>query len=166
MTFVIRPEKPDDLANIDYVTTTAFRAAPHTNHREQLIVNALRNSGALRVSLVAEKNGNVVGHVAVSPVNISDGTSNWYGLGPISVLPGYQRHGIGSQLIRRALSALQNSNAGGCVVLGEPDYYRRFGFRRIEGLVLRNIPAEYFQARLFDDANPRGIVTYHKSFSA
>ena len=166
MAFVIRPEIPNDLIDINRVTAIAFREAPYTNHREQLIIHALRNAGVLSLSLVAEKDGEIVGHIAVSPVTIDGGSCDWYGLGPISVLPANQRQGIGSQLIRRVLSALQKSNAGGCVVLGEPDYYCRFGFKPIEGLVLLDIPAEYFQAILFGDAYPRGIVTYHKSFSA
>jgi putative acetyltransferase len=128
------------------VTIAAFLHAPHTSHTEQFIVAALRKSGQLTVSLVANADGAVVGHVAISPVSISDGASGWYGLGPISVAPEYQRGGIGSRLMREALRALREHGASGCVVLGEPEYYGRFGFRVDLSLSLPGVPPEYFQA--------------------
>ena len=155
-----------DVQSIHKLTVAAFLEAPHTDHTEQFIVKALRESGALSLSLVAEDNGHVVGHVALSPVAISDGTQSWYGLGPISVLPIYQNKGIGSQLMRAAIQALKDIKAKGCVLLGDPGYYHRFGFKPEEGLVLPGVPAEYFQALLFTGDLPQGIVTYHESFSA
>jgi putative acetyltransferase len=166
MSVEIRNEMATDVDAIDAVTTAAFRAAPHTDHTEQFIVKALRKVGKLTVSLVAEADGEVVGHVAVSPVSISDGTSDWHGLGPISVLPAYQGQGIGSRLMREALSALRERGASGCVVLGEPGFYGRFGFRAEPGLVLPNVPPEYFQAVSFGAAMPCGNVSYDESFNA
>lgn len=166
MSVEIRNEMAADVDAIDAVTTAAFLAAPHTDHTEQYIVKALRKAGKLTISLVAEVGGNVVGHVAVSPVSISDGTSDWYGLGPISVTPAYQGQGIGSCLMREALRALRESGASGCVVLGEPGYYDRFGFKAEPSLVLPNVPPEYFQALSFGAAMPCGTVSYDKSFSA
>jgi putative acetyltransferase len=163
----IRPEAPDDAAAIEAVTAAAFLRAPHTSHTEQFIVAALRAVGALSVSLVAEVDSAVIGCVAVSPVTISDGAVGWFGLGPISVLPASQRQGVGSTLMRAALEALRELGAAGCVVVGEPAFYGRFGFRAEPGLVFREIPPEYFQAILLGDANlPRGSVTYHQAFSA
>lgn len=163
----IRSETPSDAAAIEAVTAAAFLEAPHTSHTEQFIVAALRAAGALSVSLVAEAEGNVVGHVAVSPVTISDGTIGWYGLGPISVLPAWQGRGVGSELMRAALSALREMGAAGCVVLGEPAYYGRFGFKAEPGLVLPDIPPEYFQAISFGGANlPCGVVNYQDAFEA
>lgn len=98
----IRNETQEDVFAIEAVTTAAFLNAPHTSHTEQFIVAALRAAGALSVSLVAEAEGAIVGHVAVSPVTISDGTPDWYGLGPISVLPAWQGQGVGSALMRAA----------------------------------------------------------------
>ena len=144
----------------------AFLEAPHTDHTEQFIVKALRESGALSISLVAEDEGNIIGHVALSPVTISDGAESWYGLGPISVLPNNQSKGIGSKLINTAIQELKNIQAKGCVLLGDPNYYHRFGFKPREGLVLPGVPSEYFQALLFQGNLPKGIVTYHESFSA
>lgn len=100
---VIREESPADTAAIHALTAAAFLNAPHTAHTEQFIVDALRKAGALALSLVAEEGGEVVGHVALSPVSISDGSTGWYGLGPISVEPALQRRGIGSLLMRAAL---------------------------------------------------------------
>ncbi|GAC16206.1 GNAT family N-acetyltransferase [Aliiglaciecola lipolytica] len=166
MSIRIRKEHQSDVESIYAVTVAAFLEAPHTDHTEQFIVNALRESGALSISLVAEEEGNVVGHVALSHVTISDGTDNWYGLGPISVLPNNQNKGIGSKLVNAAIQELMNIKAKGCVLLGDPNYYHRFGFKPREGLVLKDVPPEYFQALLLQGDLPQGIVTYNESFSA
>lgn len=165
LSIIVRKEKDDDIVKIHEVTIAAFLDAPHTNHAEQFIVKALRDSGALSISLVAEDAGRIVGHVALSPVVISDGSNGWFGLGPISVEPSEQGKGIGSQLMRVALTELGNIKANGCVLLGDPGYYKRFGFKPIDGLVLPDVPPEYFQANLLQGTYPRGEVTYHESFS-
>lgn len=166
MTIEIRNELATDVDAINAVTIAAFSDAPHTGHTEQFIVKALRSTGKLSISLVAERDGEVVGHVAVSPVSISDGSTGWYGLGPISVMPACQGQGIGSRLMQAALQALRASGAAGCVVLGEPGYYGRFGFRAEPGLVLPDVPPEYFQALAFSGSVPRGTVTYDAAFNA
>ena len=163
---VIRRETPSDVSAIHAVTAAAFLNAPHTDHTEQFIVDSLRKAGVLRISLVAEQAGSVVGHVAVSPVSISDGSSDWYGLGPISVIPELQRQGIGSLLMEEALRVLREEGAAGCVLVGDPVYYSRFGFRAEPGIVLSDVPPEYFQALPFGSSLPRGVVAYHESFSA
>lgn len=162
----IRAETPADSQAIEVVTVSAFLDAPHTSHTEQHIVDALRRAGKLSVSLVAESGGGIVGHVAISPVSISDGTPGWFGLGPVSVLPQYQRRGIGSQLVREALRIIRKRGASGCVVLGDPEYYSGFGFRVNPDLGLPGGPPEYFQARSFNSSEPRGIVSYHEAFDA
>ncbi len=159
-------EAAADVAAIQAVTTAAFLRAPHTSHTEQFIVDALRKAGQLTVSLVAKIDGTVVGHVAISPVSISDGARGWYGLGPISVTPEYQGCGIGSRLMREALRVLREQGASGCVLLGEPRYYNRFGFRVDPNLKLAGVPAEYFQALSFAASRPRGVVSYHAAFNA
>ena len=88
---IIRNETISDIAAINEVTIAAFKNLPISNHTEQYIINALRNANVLTISLVAEVNGKVVGHIAFSPVTISDGSLNWYGIGPVSVLPVFQR---------------------------------------------------------------------------
>ena len=91
---IIRSETESDTEAISEVTEAAFETLAVSNHTEQFIVHALRRANALVVSLVAEADGKVVGHIAFSPVIISDGSADWYGLGPISVLPELQRQGI------------------------------------------------------------------------
>ena len=166
MNISIRKEKPGNIQSIHEVTVAAFLEAPHTDHTEQFIVEALRDSGSLSISLVAEDAGKIVGHVALSPVTISDGADGWYGLGPISVLPDEQGKGVGSELMIAALRELKNFKANGCVLLGDPNYYHRFGFKPVDGLVLPDAPPEYFQALMFQGAYPQGTVAYHESFSA
>ena len=104
MKMIIRNEIESDAQAIAEITQTAFATCPYGDHTEQFIINALRAAGALTVSLVAEIDRNVVGHVAFSPVTISDGNPHWYGLGPVSVLPQHQRQGIGTALIREGLA--------------------------------------------------------------
>ena len=165
MEIQIAAETAEDVAAIRMVTIAAFLDAPHTSHTEQFIVDALRNAGQLSVSLVAKVDGAVVGHVATSPVSISDGTSGWYGLGPLSVAPEYQGRGIGSRLMREALGVLRERGASGCVLLGEPQYYHRFGFRVDPNLNLPGVPPEFFQAISLDGSRPRGMVSYHEAFN-
>lgn len=166
MTVVIRHETASDAPAIRAVTETAFRSAPHASGTEALIVEALREAGVLTLALVAEADDGVVGHVAVSPVSISDGTPGWFGLGPISVAPEWQRRGIGSLLMREALRLLREHGASGCVLLGDPGFYGRFGFRAEPGLVLPGVPPEYFQAVSFGSSSPRGTAAYHEAFAA
>ena len=107
-----------------------------------------------------------MGHVAVSPVSITSTVGLWYGLGPISVLPPWQRRGIGSLLMHEALQRLRRNGAAGCVLLGDPRYYNRFGFKADPDLILPGVPAEYFQAITFGASHARGIVSYHSAFDA
>lgn len=166
MNLVVRPEGPVDAAAIRAVTVAAFLDATQGDHGEQFIIDALRAADALTLSLVAEIDGTVVGHVAISPVAISDGRSGWFGLGPISVTPAHQQQGIGSRLVRDALRRLRDSGAAGCVVLGDPDFYSRFGFKPEANLVLPGVPPEHFQSFSFDPQVPCGIVSYHPAFDA
>ena len=162
----IRNETPSDAAAIEAVTVRAFKDTEHTDNTEQFIVRELRKHGALAVSLVAEDCNAVIGHVAISPITISDSTRGWYGLGPISIVPEHQGNGIGTELMNHALRKLRDSGAAGCVVLGDPAYYSRFGFAPKPSLVLPNVPQEYFQAILFKGPLPSGTVSYHEAFSA
>ena len=170
MPIQIRAEQAQDAAAIEAVTIAAFLHAPHTDHTEQFVVRALRAAGQLRVSLVAEAGAGaaegIVGHVAVSPVQLSCGAAHWYGLGPISVLPAFQKRGIGGQLMAAALAQLRQLGAAGCVLLGDPTYYRRFGFQAEPSLVLPDVPPEYFQALVFTGSVPAATVSYHAAFTA
>jgi putative acetyltransferase len=163
---VTRNETDADVGTIAEVTIAAFKTLEISNHTEQFIIEELRAAQALTVSLVAEADGRVIGHIAFSPVTISDGTPNWYGLGPISVLPEYQRKGIGKALIQKGLSRLKDLNAQGCCLVGHPEYYRKFGFTNISGLVHEGVPQEVFLALSFDGHIPEGTVTFHEGFKA
>ena len=163
---LIRDETKDDAAVISAVTAAAFETLEISSHTEQFIVDALRAAGALSVSLVAEVDGRVVGHIAFSPITISDGTPGWYGLGPVSVLPAYQQMGIGKALIREGLARLKALGARGCCLVGHPGYYTKFGFENVAGLAHEGVPPEVFFALSFDGSYPQGTVTFHEGFAA
>lgn len=163
---IIRNETPADIEAIAEVTQAAFKTLEVSNQTEQFIVNALRAAGALTISLVAEIDGRVVGHIAFSPVTISDGSTGWYGLGPVSVLPERQGQGIGKSLIDKGLSMLQELGGQGCMLVGDPGFYRRFGFRNAPELVYEGIPQEFFLVLPFTRRVPRGIAIFHEAFLA
>lgn len=160
----IRSERPDDAPAIHVVTREAFASAEHASGTEPLIVDALRTAGALTISLVAEEGGRIIGHVAASPVTIDDAPSGYIGIGPLSVAPAHQRQGVGSALMRALIGELRAAGAQGCVLLGEPAYYGRFGFEQAAPLVLPGVPPAYFQSLVFTGPKPAGVVRYHAAF--
>ena len=162
----IRSETTADIPAINTVTSAAFNTLPISNHTEQFIIEALRAAQALAVSLVAEQDGEVVGHIAFSPVTISDGTRDWYGVGPVSVLPACQRQGIGKALMQAGLADLKSLQARGCCLVGHPEYYQKFGFTNIPGLIYEGVPPEVFLALSFDGHLPQGVVIFHDAFKA
>jgi putative acetyltransferase len=161
---VIRDETAADARVIGEVTEAAFRTLEISDHTEQHIIEALRRAGVLKVSLVAEFGDRVVGHIAFSPVTMSDGTPDWYGLGPVSVLPEHQRRGIGGAIILEGLSRLRGLGARGCCLVGHPGYYGRFGFRNPAGLSHEGVPPEAFFALSFDGRIPLGTARFHECF--
>ena len=166
MNIIIRDEQAEDIEAIEELTKAAFQNAEHTSHTEHFIVNSLRDHGQLTISLVAIEDKSIIGHIAISPVEISSGEIGWYGLGPVSVLPEFQGKGIGSKLIRSGLEALKDLDALGCVLLGDPNYYGKFGFKADARLVLEGVPAEYFQILPFTNDIPSGTVFYDDAFNA
>lgn len=163
---LIRDEKSTDIKTIFEITKAAFETMEFSSHTEQYIVDALRNAGVLTISLVAEVDGNVVGHIAFSPVTMSDGTPNWYGLGPVSVLPKHQKMGIGKALIEEGLLRLKQMGAAGCCLVGHPEYYGKFGFENSSVLAHEGVPREAFFVLSFDGHVPQGYVTFHEGFGA
>jgi putative acetyltransferase len=148
------------------VTVAAFKTMEISNQTEHFIISALRNANALTISLVAELDGRVIGHIAFSPVTISSGTQDWYGLGPVSVLPEYQRQGFGAALILEGLTRLKDIDARGCCLVGHPEYYRKFGFNNRPELMHEGVPPEVFFALSFDGHIPQGTITFHDAFKA
>ncbi|HWW65591.1 MAG TPA: N-acetyltransferase [Sphingomonadaceae bacterium] len=162
----IRLEVPGDIHAIRAVTAAAFKDAAYSSQTEARIIDALRGAGALSLSLVAEEQGRVVGHAAFSPVTIDGEAGRWFGLEPVSVEPAHQRRGIGEALIREGLNRLIAGGAEGCVVLGDPAYYGRFGFVSDPDLRFSDAPTEYFQRLSFGESRPKGEVSYHVGFNA
>lgn len=160
----LRSEQKNDIHQINDVILSAFRNHPHSNQKEHLLVSALREQDALSVSLVAEYNGKIVGHIAFSEVTIDGEPCQWYGLAPVSVIPQFQNRGIGSKLIQEGLNRIKKLGANGCVLLGEPEYYNRFGFHEIGGLILEGVPPEYFLGLHIRGEIPQGRVQYHETF--
>jgi putative acetyltransferase len=165
--FIIRPEETEDQALIRHVNTLAFGRA-----NEADLVDALWCHEALTISLVAVKDGHIVGHIAFSPVTITSETStiDALGLGPMAVLPEFQRQGIGSQLVEAGLEACRKTDYGIVVVLGHPEYYPRFGFTpsKPHGIVWeRDVPEEVFMVKELKEgmlAQTQGVVKYHPEF--
>lgn len=166
LNITIRNEQPADIDTITQLTESAFKSETHSSQTEQFIVNTLRRADQLTISLVAVAGDTILGHVAISPVTISSEATGWYGLGPISVSPDHQGQGIGSKLMKASLAELQRLGGLGCVVLGNPAYYGRFGFKAYPGLVLSGVPPEYFQVLSFGSDLPSGTVRYHEAFDA
>jgi putative acetyltransferase len=168
MNVIIRNEIESDVEAISEITKAAFDSLAISNHTEQFIICALRDAKALTISLVAEAEKKVVGHIAFSPVTISNGSPDWYGLGPISVVPESQKQGIGKSMVYKGLSSLKALGAKGCVLVGDPGYYERFGFRSLPNLVIDGVPPQYFLALTFEveENKTHGTVVFHEGFNA
>lgn len=162
----IRDERPSDVQAIHDVTKAAFADMPKSSGGEQDLIEALRKDGALLVSLVAEMDGEIVGHIAFSRVTIGGVPGNWFDLGPASVRPDHQSRGIGEALILAGLERIRAMGAEGCVLLGYPAYYRRFGFAHEPGLTFDGRINPNFQQLTFAGPTPAGEVTYHRAFYA
>jgi putative acetyltransferase len=156
----IRPERPGDIDAIYALTARAFAPMPYAAGDEQDLINALRTAGALTLSLVAERAGVLVGHIAFSPMT-PDG---WFALGPVSTEPGLQKQGVGAALIRAGLAEIRARGAAGCALTGNPHYYARFGFALDPALCPPAEPAEYFMTLPFGAPRPPGPLAFHHLF--
>ena len=162
----IRNENESDIDVISEITKAAFENLPISNHTEQFIIKALRNANALTISLVAEVEKKVAGHIAFSPITVSDGSPDWYGLGPISVVPELQKQGIGKSMMQEGLSLLKSLGAKGCILVGDPGYYYRFGFKSSPDLVIEGVPPQYLLVLPFEESRTHGTVMFHEGFNA
>lgn len=161
---IIRHEKPSDIETINEIAKKAFEDHPFSQQTAHFIIRDLRADDALTISLVTEIDGQIVGHIAFSPVTISDGTINWYGLGPVSVLPNFQGCRIGTGLVNNGLDLLQSMESKGCALVGLPTYYDRFGFKNHPQLIHEGVPQEVFVAKSFFGRVARGLVEFHQAF--
>jgi putative acetyltransferase len=166
MAVTIRDERAGDEPAIAALTTRAFALAEHASGTEAAIVDGLRAAGALSISLVAMAGETIVGHVALSPVRIDGRTGGWFGLGPIAVDPTRQRHGIGAALMTAAIERLRALDARGCVLLGDPTFYARFGFVSDPALRYGGEPSPYLQYLHLAGPLPAGEVCYHAAFES
>ncbi len=125
MRIVIRKETSADHSAIREVNRLAF-----DRDDEACLVDALRDGGYVRASLVAEVDGDVVGHILFTelPIDTEDGIVEALALAPMAVVPSHQRHGIGSMLVQDGLRACAEAGHRIVVVLGHPEFYPRFGF--------------------------------------
>lgn len=163
---LIRPERPSDNPAIAALLREAF-----PSDAEARLVDALRRAGALTISLVAIEGETLCGHIAFSPVTLDGKPDGGIGLAPLAVSLAFQRRGIGAALIQAGLSACRGAGNRYCVVLGEPEYYRRFGFAAASRYALESIynAGEAFMAQALtsDGLDGRsGLVRYHSAFDA
>ena len=162
----IRAERPGDSKAIGEVIASAFHEMPYADGDEAQLVEALRARGALPVSLVAELDGTIVGQVAFSPARAPAGAPGWYALGPVAVLPAFHGRGIGSTLVRSGLEAISEIGAIGCILTGDPAYYRRFGFVRSPESAPPGEPPEFFMVKLLRGQLPAGVIHFHEAFTS
>jgi putative acetyltransferase len=164
----IRHEKPEDIPLIYSVIEQAFK-----RDAEAKLADKLRQACADHLSLVADDNGTIVGHIMFTPVLVKNGKEiQGMGLAPMAVLPSRQRQGIGTLLVQSGLQILQEKSCPFVIVLGHPDYYPRFGFQPASRLNIRSqwegVPDDAFMILVVDDKamhNMTGIATFREEFS-
>lgn len=159
---MIRNEMIGDIPAIRRVVTDALKMLAQSTGTEAAIVEKLRDDDALVLSLVAEDEGEVIGYLAASAARVGT-QGGWCLIGPLAVLPSRHRQGIGSALMAEAVRRLRASSRGAALV-GDPAYYRRFGFRAFPGLVVAGCPPEVVQALPFDGIEPQGELIHHPAF--
>ena len=163
----IRYEKPEDIPLIYSVHEKTFK-----RDAEARLADRLRRACTDHISLVAEDNGTIVGHVMFTPVLIKNEKQvRGMGLAPMAVLPSYQRRGIGTLLVNSGLQMLQKKGCPFVIVLGHPDYYPRFGFQPASRFNVRSqwegVPDEAFMILVLDDKalqNVSGIAVFRDEF--
>jgi len=166
----IRSEEPRDFDQVRTINDSAFDSGPEAG-----LVDALRANCTDCLSLVAEDEGLVVGHILFTPVVVESpaGTVRGMGLAPMAVQPGRQRSGVGSALVLRGLELLRDDGCPFVIVVGHPEYYPRFGFDRASRFGLRSqwdgVPDDAFMVAVFDpDGLPEGgdVARYRDEFDA
>jgi putative acetyltransferase len=162
----VRQETDRDLDSIREVNIVAFEDHPYSQQTEHLIVEALRAADALELSLVSESEGEVVGHIAFSAAAIGGSSTGWFLLGPVAVRPARQGEGIGRALVEAGLDALRSRGACGCVLVGDPAFYGRFGFEQCPGVTWPDVPDQNVLCLLMRGDMPSGEVVHHSAFLA
>ncbi len=163
-TMPIRDETPQDADAIHHLTEQAFAPMPFSDGTEPAIVRALRKAGDLTISLVTEKDAEIIGHVAFSPVTINGTHGGWFGLGPISVRSDHQKQGIGTALVQTGLDALIAQNAKGCALIGNPAVYGPMGFTSNGKLHYQDLDDKAVQYVAFSGPSPEGTLKFAPAF--
>lgn len=159
---LIRPATPADADAIEVLTLVAYFDVPGSHHHEHAAVAALRHDGALSLSLVAEHDGYVVGHLAASTVALSDGSRGWQAIGPLAVGPGHRGQGIAGNLLRAALAQLEALGMAGCLLDAEPrGLFRAAGFHPEPGLTLAEAGRPLLVHAFGDRMPPLAEATFH-----
>lgn len=166
MNCLIRPERADDYAAIYNVTKRAFAPMPFSDGDEQELIGRFRDAGVLALSLVAEMDDSIIGQITLTPAFAADGSPGWFALGPIAVAPENKSMKIGSKLMEAGIAWLREQEAAGCVLVGNPAYYSRFGFELYPALAPNGEPAEYYQILPLRVQQPSEIVSFHPLFYA
>jgi putative acetyltransferase len=164
MSLFIRQEHPEDFADIRDVTQRAFTPMPFYDGHDQDLPERFRKAGELQLSLVAVLEDKVVGHVALTKATHESQEQGWFALGPIAVEPEWQRKGIGTALIAQARNWLQSQKAKGCILMGDPGYYTRHGFKVMPDHCPVGEPSEYFMALQLDGPVPKGRFAFSRLF--
>ncbi len=165
MTIIIRAERPGDEEVIHELTRAAFAPMSYSSGTEAAIIRALRAGGELALSLVAEENDEIIGHVAFSPVTIDGHYDDWFGLGPISVRADRQRQGIGHRLIREGIHRLKELGGKGCALVGDQAVYQGVGFVSDGQLTYEGVPDIYVQYLTLSGHAPHGALTFSPAFA-
>ena len=161
----ISDERKEDSAAIYTLIQSAFADKDFSSGKEGSIVDALRQASDLTLSLVAKRFNRLVGHIAFSPASVGDQSENIYALGPVAVDPALRHQAIGTALIRAGLARLQAIGARACVLVGDPNYYHRFGFVGDCGLRSGDLPPIYVQALVWGEPLVGGEISFALAFS-
>ncbi len=164
MNAIVRPERAGDVEAIREILVGVFSDMEHSSQTEHLIVDALRDSGALTLSLVAEVDGCVAGHIAFSPASVGDEQTGWFVLGPLSVARDRQGCGLARALVEEGVRQLQERGARGIVLVGDPALYGRFGFRHEPQVVWPQVPDEYVLVLVLSGGVPTGEISCDAAF--
>jgi putative acetyltransferase len=160
----IRKEIEGDIETIRALTEKAFAPMPFSSGTESKIIETLREDNQLTLSLVAIRSDQILGQITFSPVTIDGVHEGWFGLGPVSVLPEKQGEGIGSALVLKGLELIKDGGAKGCVLIGDPNYYSRFGFINETGLTYKGLDRKFVQRVTFAAPARDGEVLFTSAF--
>lgn len=162
--YTIRPEQSGEEPAIHAMVTRAFEGHPYSDGDEQDVIDRLRADGDLILSLIAVRDGVVIGQITYSPAILMNGEPDWYVLGPVAVEPNRQGQGIGRALIEAGESAMKARGAKGITVLGDPEIYSRFGFQPNTPMWLAGELGWAFQVKSLKGAIPACEQRYVRAF--